>query len=732
MRLNSHPQVVDTPLSVADLEVRVTIRDRRARVQVDQTILNATRQPVDATNVWPAPPGIQVTNFFYTVDGRRTPAEQVVGGAADTVYREAAQRSDDPRILAYIGRPFFRGPETSVPGNGRVLMRMEFDADLPEAQGIVRFHHPFDTNSFSRLPINRARIHVTIEAAEPISFFYSPSHAFTWTRGGARSVEGEYSESGTRPDRDLLLYYGTGRGEVDLRVLADGMARPGFGGAFLAAIHPGPELSAARYVARDLVFILDRSGSMAGAKIEQARAGLDFSLSRLNPDDRFSVITFESGVHPWRAGLVAATPENVEEARAAVRRITPGGGTNIHDALKRGLQIAGAGERPAAIIFLTDGLPTVGVTNLDQIRTAIQQANGRKARVFVFGVGYDVNVPFLDRISSDNRGDAEYVRPGDNLETRMASFYEKQAQPLLTDLKLTIEGGSAVEIIPAELPDLFANGEVLVVGRYRNAGPATVRLTGKLGKEERTYTTTLSLPAWPTPYTFLPRLWAQRKIGELLDLVRLQGPKPDLLQQITTLSRDFAIVTDYTRGYVDQNVPLAPAAQQEALLKNVDRANTFQQGAYATSQSVNNRALRQQAQVTGNAYFDEAGKQVQSGGARQANGRSQFMRGGFWTDPEWSEDVKPLRIKRFSAAYWEISKNLPETNAALAAGSRVRLVIKGKPVEIGDDGATELSSSDREVLFGKARTQKRSAAPFLAFCALAVVAGAMVARRRRV
>jgi Ca-activated chloride channel family protein len=723
---------IDTPLSVSDLEVDVRIRDRRAHVQVDQVIVNGSPAPVTSTNLWPAPSGIKVSGFYYTVNGERVPGEQVSGEAADAVYRQAAATADDPRILAYLGRPFFRGPATSIAAGGRARMRMEFDADLPEAQGIARFHHPFDTNTFSRLPINHARIHVALETTEPLSFYYSPTQAFTWTRSGANAVEGSYTESGTKPDRDLLLYYGTGRGEVDLRVLAD--RQSGFAGTFLAAIHPGADMPTSAYVPRDLVFVLDRSGSMSGAKIQQARSGLEFSLSRLNPEDRFSIVTFDNQVTPWRSELLPATPENVAAAQQEVRRISPGGGTNIHDALKRGLQILGRGERPAAVIFLTDGLPTSGVTDLGQIRTAIQGANPRKARVFVFGVGYDVNVPFLDRLSAENRGDAEYVRPGDNLETRMASFYQKQAQPLLTDLKLVVDGVGTSDVIPAELPDLFANGEVIVVGRYRTPGTVTLHLSGKLGDAERTYTKSFELPAAPTPYSFLPRLWAQRKIGDLLDEVRLHGAKPELIQQITSLSREFAILTDYTRGYVDTAVSLKAPAQAAALAKSVDRANTFQQGAFATSQSVNNRAMRQQAQVYGNAYLDESGRQVQNGGARQAGSRSQFLRGGYWTDPDWSEEAQPLRIKRFSAAYWEISKRLPETNSALAAGPRLRLLIHGKPVEIGDDGATELTPADRAALFVKAQSQgrpsRRSAVPFLGCVALAALVAAVTARRR--
>ncbi len=688
------------PLSIADLAVAVRIQGRQAHVRIDQTVTNQGAASAEVANLWPAPPGLDVRDFHYTINGASSSAERVQGEQADRVYRESAQQNDDPRVLRYLGQPFFRGPAMSIPAGGRLTMRMEYHADLPVDQGVVRFHHPLSTNGFSNLPINHVTVRVSLSDREPIGFYYSPTHPFTWTRSADGSVEGAYAESNRRIDNDLHLYSAAGNAPVDFRVLA--MRQTGFGGVFLASVRPGPALARSEYVARDVIFVLDRSGSMAGDKLAQAKAGLDFSLSRLNPADRFSLVWYDSTVNVWRPELQPATAENVAEAQRALRSIIANGGTNIHDALKSGLQVLGRGDRPAAVVFLTDGLPTAGVTDIGKIRTAVMEANSRRARVFVFGVGYDVNVPFLDQLSVENRGDAEYVRPGDNLEARLASFYEKQSQPVLTDLKLSLEGGDTADILPGELPDLFAGGEIVVVGRYRKPGPLVARLTGSSGTEVKTYEVRTALPDRGAAFDFLPRLWAQRKIGELLDEVRLTGPKPELIRQISALSREFGILTDYTRSLADDRVALDLSSQAAAVGENAQRANTFSQGAFATSQSVNNRGLRQQAQVYQNRFLGEDGREVEGNQARQAGARAQFLRGGFWTDPEWPADRKPLKVKRYSPAYWEILKRRPDLTATMAAGRRVRFLLGKEPIQVDDDGTSQFSAADRARLFGMA------------------------------
>lgn len=679
--------------------MQVRIRGRQATVRIDQAVRNDGTTPVETRNLWPAPAGIEVRDFRYTVNGAATAAARVEGEKADQVYKNAAQDGDDPRVLRYLGRPFFESPGITIPAGGRVAMRMEYSAELPVEQGVVRFQHPLSTNGFSQLPINRAALRVSIQDQQPIGFFYSPTHAFRWTTGSGGSVEGNLVETNRRMESDLLLYFAPGADPVDVRLLSH--RREGMGGTFLVSVRPGPTAeSTVEYVPRDLVFVLDRSGSMAGGKLDQARAGLEFSLSRLNPKDRFSLIWYDTDVHVWRPELQEAGEADVAAAREALRALRPAGSTNIHGALTRALQLLGKGERPAAVIFLTDGLPTAGVTDISRIRTDVQEANNRKARIFVFGVGYDVNVPFLDHLSSENRGDAEYVRPGDNLEARMAAFYEKQAQPILTDLQLALEGVETLDVYPADLPDLFVNGEVLVVGRYRKPGNGTLRLTGLAGAASQTVQKRFRLPEREPAFDFLPRLWAQRRIGFLLDEVRLRGPKPELLQQITELSREFGILTDYTRSLVDDRVSLDLRSQSAALSTNAARAGGFASGAFATSQSVNNRGLRQQAQVYQNRFLDESGAEVELNQTRQAGNRSQFLRGGYWTDVNWPADQAAIRIKRFSKAYWELLRRKPELAETLAAGRRVRFLLGKQPVQVGDDGATELSAADRMKLFG--------------------------------
>lgn len=715
---------VDSPLSVADLHVDVRIKDREAHVRIDQTILNSGPTPVAASNLWPVPPNIGIRNFQYLADGVPVRAERVAGEAADVIYRTAAEQGDNPRILAYLGRPFYRGTIGSVPARGRLQMRMEFDADLPVVQDVVKFHHPLSTNSFSSLPINRTRLTVSLRTGEPVPFFYSPTHAFQWKRVSPNEVQGEYTEARSRPDKDLLLFFGTSRSELDIRVL--GYRPAGAEGTFLASIRPGPAMLAAPPVPRDLVFVLDKSGSMKDGKLEQAKAGLEYSLSRLNPEDRFGLIWYDNEATEWRPKLVSASPENLEAASSAVRELRPGSGTNPHASLRQGLELLGKGDRPAAVIFLTDGLPTVGVTDMGQIHEAVRKHNIRQARLLVFGVGYDVNVPFLDRLASQNRGDAEYIRPGDNLQIRMAEFYQKRSQPLLSDLRMTIDGIGMRDALPSELSDLFPSTDLLVVGRYAGACPAEVRVTGRQGGRVRTFTARVPLSDPGAEFAFVPRIWAQRKVGALQDQVRLQGPKPALVEEITRLGREFGIITPYTQALLDDRVSLGLGSQSRALNGNAVRANGFVQGAFATSQSVNNRGLVQNGQVYDNAFFGEDGRFVRVGGARVAAGRALFYRSGFWTEGSWPEDAAPERIKRFSPAYWELLRRHPELTEAFVSGPRVRLLVDGKPVEISDDGRTVAPDTSRAPVNSP---EQRSSVPAV-LVLVALMAFALVARCR--
>jgi len=210
-------------------------------------------------------------------------------------------------------------------------------------------------------------------------------------------------------------------------------------------------------------------------------------------------------------------------------------------------------------IFLTDGLPTVGETDDAKITAdARALSRARSVRLFDFGVGYDVDVHFLDRLAEANRGDSDYVRPEEDIEAKVSRFYKKVASPVLTDVHVELGGAQTAEMYPrpSELPDLFTGSQLLIAGRYTGSGPITARLTGSVGGKPVSYVLTTTLPALSDTNDFLPRLWATRKIGYLLDSIRLRqtdktggsgsADDPELVAEIVRLSKEYGVVTSYT------------------------------------------------------------------------------------------------------------------------------------------------------------------------------------------
>ncbi len=685
-------------LSIEDLVVAVEITDRTARVRIDQTVSNQSGSEAVVSNAWPVPLGMDVSHFRITIgEGGPTEVRQTPVEEANRLYRAAAESLDDPRVVRYLGRPLYRGPEMTVLPFGRRTMRMEYEARLPVQQEWVRFHHPLSTNGFSTLPIRHSRLSVSIRSSTGVGSVYSPTHDLRWKAHSDGSHEGSLEERDRRIETDLQVFYAPASGPIEIRSMAS--RRVGFGGSFVVTLRPGAASETAESLPRDVVYVLDTSGSMKGVKMSQARSGLNDCLARLNRRDRFGVIWYGGEVHTWRPGMSEAQPRHVNAARRAVSGLRAAGKTNIHAALQAALELLGSGTRPASIVFLTDGLPTAGVTSPQQIKAAFRAANRRHARLFAFGVGYDVNVPLLDSLTSENHGDADYVRPGDNLAAVLTSFAEKQADPVMTNVKLAVEGVEAVDVIPKELPDLFKGGEVVAVGRYVRPGRAVIRVSGVSGSRPLSYQTVAEFPAGESSFDFTHRLWAQKRIGTLLDEIRLKGPRPELVQQVTELSREFAIVTDYTRDLLNERVELDLKSQSGALSAGVEAYRMLPSGAAAASQSVNHRSLRTQNQLYQGRYRNEQNVETEVTAARQAGAHSQFMRGGYWTDPAWKSQSSPIAVRRFSAAYWEILNRRPDLAEPLSAGKLVRLRLGRGQLEIGDTGQDALTPAQRNSLF---------------------------------
>ncbi|NLD71319.1 MAG: VWA domain-containing protein, partial [Chloroflexi bacterium] len=525
---------------------------------------------------------------------------------------------------------------------------------------------------------------VEIAAHAPLKTVFSPSHPVTVARVGDRNATVAYADEDVLPDRDLSLYYSVSEEDlaVDLLTYRDAPDD----GFFLLLLSPGAGMDPAEAQPKDVLFVLDTSGSMRGQKIEQAQDAAEYVLENLNPEDRFSVIAFASTVDTYADGLRPASER--AEAQQFIRRLTAGGGTNIHAALTTALGQVGSG-RPQVVVFLTDGLPTEGEVRSEAILAAVRDLATEDLRLFAFGVGYDVNTILLDTVSQEQHGVSTYVQPGEDIEAAVSAFYDKISLPVLTDVTLDYGSMEISEVYPFPLPDVFSGGQLLVVGRYRQGGEATITLSGSRDEGlERFIYGDMAFAENGGP-DLIPRLWATRKIGHLLTQIRLHGPDGELIDEIIDLSVRYGIVTPYPSFLVDETEDALSAegrrdlgtqlfADQAAAPpgagdRGMGGGGQPVAGKEAVEASVAQEALRSADTASG----------AESERVRPVGSRSFVLHEDVWVDTTYDQTtMTPERVPLGSARYFDLLAEHPEWGRYLALGPRVLLVWEGQAYEI--------------------------------------------------
>ncbi len=685
--------------------VKVEIEDQVSTTHVDQVFVNETNREQEATYIFPLPLGAVVKDFALIVDGKKMEGEMLPREKAVGIYEEIVRKRRDPALLEYTGRGMYKARIYPIPPHGERRIEINYTEMLPYDNGLVAYSYPMGTEKFSKEPIRETVFEAKLTAKTKIGTVYSPSHEVEIVTKG-REATVSYEEKKTKPDRDLLLYYTLAQSEVGTSVLT--FKEKGEDGYFLLlASPPAGELANDRAAPKNVIFVLDRSGSMAGEKIEQARKALKFCVESLNPNDQFDIITFASTITSFGDGLKLADREQIEKARKFVAAIKASGGTDINGALKAALETRKPGV-PNYIAFLTDGLPTVGeVTDPDEIQKLVKQQAGKlkqtPTRLFAFGVGYDVDTHFLDKLTEDNSGLSTYVRPSEDIEVKVSNWYAKIAQPVLTELKLSFGSVKAYDMLPRELPDLFAGSQVSVLGRYKadSAGKTRVTLTGVSGDEKRSFGTEIEFPAAREGTDYVASLWASRKIGFLLDQIRLHGKNKELTDEIVALSTRFGILTEYTAFLATEDAPLAAPAAATRAAGGMSGAFEKREGGWATSQAENAQAMRQAATVAGqNRYRDQDGKSVQISNVQNRGQRGFVQRGAQWQDMRYDPSVHKatMKVQAYSEAYFQLNRAFAGANQLLTVSDNMIIVLNGQAVEIGAEGKTHLSADELKAL----------------------------------
>jgi Ca-activated chloride channel family protein len=536
------------PLDMVDHKVSVVIDEQVAVTRVEQTFRNATDRPLEATYLFPVPRGAAVRKLTLWIDGKEVKGEMVEAAKAREIYTDVVRRAQDPALLEYVGSNLLRLRVYPVPARGDQKVAVRFTAVNSLDAGLIEYTYPLKADEKASRTLETFRLDVTIRSAHAVHNVYSPTHPVTVSHEGDRLARVSFERKQALLDRDFQLFYSLGKKDVGLTALCyrPDREQPGH---FLLLISPRAELGKAQEVPRDMVFVLDTSGSMSGVKMEQARKALTFCIDHLGAQDRFAVLSFATTVSQYADGLRQAKKSELARARKWIDALEANGGTAIDAALKAALDLRPTDtSRPFTVVFFTDGEPTVGETNPERIVKTVADRNTSHTRIFTFGVGNDVNATLLDRLAEGTRAVSTYVRPEEDIEVKVSSLYAKISHPVLTDLKLVPgQGVQLTEVYPTRLPDLFHGGQVVVLGRYTGTGHKAITLTGTVGGHTREHVCEVRFPAKTgDERAFVEGLWARRKVGYLLDEIRRNGERKELVDEIVKLARRHDITTPYT------------------------------------------------------------------------------------------------------------------------------------------------------------------------------------------
>ena len=700
------PGVFTNPewLRIDHHKVTVSVKDQIATTSVDMEFRNEGNALAEGTFVFPLPGGAAVDKLTMTINGVVIEAKILAADEARNVYNEIVRQYRDPALLEYIGDSAIQANVFPIPPGESRKVEIRYSQVLTADNGFLHYVYPLKvTNLLSKNPVDKMSIRVEVDSNDPISNVYSPSHPIAISRDGDKKFVVGFESAGSVPSDDFSLYYGIAIQSINANLLTyrESANEDGF---FMLLVQPPVTMPDNQAISKDVIIVLDQSGSMFGDKWDQARNAAEYVLKKLNPTDRFNVVLFSTG---WR--VFSNNMESPDQTQAAidwVRSQEAVGGTDINGALTTALAMADK-ERPTTVLFLTDGLATEGTTDSAQILANLKTAARPNVRVFSFGVGDDVDPLLLDSIVRDQHGTGTYVRPTERIDEEVASLYNKISAPVLTNITLETGGLNTGDVYPATpLPDLFAGTQLTLVGRYRgDASNLSFTLKGQVNGTEQTFVYSgLNFPGRAGGEAFIARLWATRRIGDLLNSIRLNGENKELIDSVVKLSVRYGIITPYTSFLITENDILTAdgrnraeaAFQQEAQTLSTDKTGSAAVSAADASSGLANAAAPAPAQFAAQPTMSPSGTMTSTIGGeanvgdenvtnpiQTVNDKTFLLQNGVWTDTAFQPDtMQTQKVIFLSDEYFALLDKTPELAPYFAIGDKVIAVIDGVAYEV--------------------------------------------------
>lgn len=684
------PQVIE-PLQTREHNVNVNIKDQVSEITVQATFFNPNNIDLEGDYWFPLYTEIAITSFSMMVNGKEMQAELLDADRARQIYEEIVRRRRDPALLEFVGMRMLRQRIFPIRAKSKVTVFLKYSQLLRNDSGVVQFKYPLSSAKPDKGKVDKVSISIFIESGRPIKNIYSSSHEIKTDKQSDNLAKIRFDATNYYPDKTFVLYYTLSEKDIGTSLISHYTGNED--GYFTLLISPKIDYSQEKVLPKDFVFVIDTSGSMSGGKIEGAKNALRMCIDNLNRNDRFNIIRFSSVTEPFKYGLIDATSENISQARIFIDRMTSEGGTAINEALITALsQLKQENGRIPIIVFLTDGQPTVGEQNIARILKNINSANQSHTRIFVFGVGSDVNTELLDKISLENNGEREYITETDSsIETSTGILYSKISNPVLTNVKLEFDRSIRIyDVYPQKLTDIFKGTQLVLTGRYDGFGEKRVKLTGRVGEGEKKYTYVVDFKK-ESKDEFVPRLWALRKITFLLNEINLKGRNEELVNEIIKLGKKFGIVTPYTSFLItDEALHKASlggkSAKEAALDFEKDKVGDFavlrsKQLSVAEKKGVGNVKYLLPSIISSGTISDEKLEEKLKQVILTIGDKTFiFQKNGYYYDTEYDpdKDKKIIEIKFLSNDYFRLIKNNPEISKYLSIAKKVVLKYKNK------------------------------------------------------
>ncbi len=724
---------------ITAVDVGVVVLEQAARTTLDISLRNDSSRAEVAELLLPVPDGVAIRRFAFEGDADEPTVQLLPKAEAESTYRSIVARVRDPALLEFAGHDLVRSSVFPVPAGGTQKLRLTYDHLLARDGDRVDYLLPRSESIGYDVPWT---ITVQVQSSQPLSTLYSPSHDVETVRGSETRMSARLADAAATTPGPFRLSYLVGGDGVSASLFAYPDAGGGSGTFLLLAGLPAQASAAdSPRVKRELTVVLDRSGSMRGDKLEQAREAALQVLEGLEDGESFNGLVYSDQVSMFANAPVVKDADTMARVRTYLGAFRAGGGTNIHEALTRALAQAPVEGTLPMVLFLTDGLPTVGTTSEASIRELATDANPHERRVFCFGVGYDVNAPLLDRIAGESRGTATYVGPEEDVEVAVSSVFRRLSGPVLASAELTLLDATGqpapsrvMDVVPARLPDLFVGDQLVVLGRYLGDDPLHFALGGSYRGRPKTFRFDMELDRATTDNAFVPRLWASRRIAVLSEEIRQLGadgsgamaslhlpPVPsvpqhrsalwlpasgdgtyiptlvaadprvtELIDEIVALSTEYGILTEYTAFLALEGTDLSDRddVMTRAAANFQDRAISTRSGIGAVNQSMNMGFQTTQSRLnTRNEFYDARMNRVEVGAVQQVNDRAFFHRGSRWIDSRLTDaaDAEPAREIRFgSDEHLELVRRLAAEGRAgsVSLEGEILLQVDGESVLI--------------------------------------------------